>query len=62
MGSLFSPDEPELPDDEEEKEKAKRAAEARRRRGLASTVLTSGRGVLTPLGAASPARKTLLGE
>jgi hypothetical protein len=60
MGSLFSPDEPDLPDDDHENAK-ERADEARRRRGLAGTIRTSGRGVLTPLGGGA-SRKTLLGE
>lgn len=61
MGSLFSPDPPALPPEDDEEDGQERSDEARRRRGLAGTVRTSGRGVLTPLDAAS-ARKTLLGE
>lgn len=60
MGSLFSPDQPELPDDDSEDE-LRSGDEARRRRGLAGTIRTSGRGVLTPLDS-SAGRKTLLGE
>ena len=61
MGSLFSPDPPALPPEDDEENAHERAYEARRRRGLASAVRTSGRGVLTPLDAAA-SRKTLLGE
>ena len=61
MGSLFSPDPPAAPPQDDEEELLERGDEARRRRGLAGTVRTSGRGVLTPLDAAAP-RKTLLGE
>lgn len=61
MGSLFSPDQPALPDDDEDDAK-ERADEARRRRGLSGTIHTGGRGVLAPLDGAAPARKTLLGE
>lgn len=60
MGSLFSPDEPDLPEEEDD-DAQERADEARRRRGLAGTIRTSGRGALIPLDAA-PSRKTLLGE
>jgi hypothetical protein len=46
---------------EEESRKARLAAVARNRAGMAGTVATSARGVLTPA-AGTSARKTLLGE